>query len=165
MNCNVSVFLDLVENGFLNLKYKLWLQPALKRNYLKAKKSAASATVVIISCVTLSCLVHSQWAFSAKTQSRVPKTLVQLLRDFQVEITMLPHDAFRSPMIVEQTKKTLCNDIEAAINQVNAGAYIGAISKLENDVKSKVDQRILDPWKTLLIDFVNAIIDAFGHYV
>ena len=43
------------------------------------------------------------------------------------------------------------------------GAYEGAINKLRNDIRDKIEKWIVDPWKTDLIDKVDYIIDLIEN--
>lgn len=122
--------------------------------------------LIIGGSLILSYSVRSPWVFGvASMHKQTPRTLMQLLEDLKAEINALPEDAFKNPRIAEQRKKSVCNDINAVTNQVEAGAYTGSINKLENAFRNKMEKWIVDPWKNDLIEKVNYIIDVFGHYV
>ncbi len=128
--------------------------------------SIAFVALVIGSSVILSYTVRSPLvSVIASKHNQTPATLLQLLEELKTEIQALPEEAFSHPKAVEQRRKAICNDIKAVVHQVEAGAYTGSIRKLENAFRNKLAGWILDPWKTDLIDKVNHIIDAFGHYV
>lgn len=121
--------------------------------------------MLIMGSIILSYFSHFQTVLGSRSKSNGPPTLVQMLNDLQAQVSALPQNAFAKYNIAERIRKALCNDIEAIKSQVNAGAYTGAISKLENDFRNRIEKDIVDPWKTRLIEKVNSIIDAFGHYV
>ncbi len=71
----------------------------------------------------------------------------------------LPDEAFDKTGPVKGQRKALCNKIGAVINQIEAGAYEGAVNKLSNDIKNAIDGWIVDPWKSELIEEVKGIIE------
>lgn len=56
-----------------------------------------------------------------------------------------------------QGQKSLQNKIDAVINQIEAGAFNGALNKLQNDVEKSILARVKNP--TELIQLINEIID------
>jgi len=57
----------------------------------------------------------------------------------QNQISARPASAFTNP----NNKGALLNKIEAVINQVENGAYNGAINKLDNDIKDKIEKWVV----------------------
>jgi len=65
----------------------------------------------------------------------------------QNQISALPASAFTNP----NHKGTLLNKIEAVINQVENGAYNGAINKLDNDIKDKIEKWVVASQQATLL--------------
>jgi hypothetical protein len=80
------------------------------------------------------------------------------LDDLKTEISGLPDDAFKYPRWAEWWKRSLCKKVDVVIKQVEAEAYMGAINKLEHDIKGEIEKWIVDSYKATLIAKVNLII-------
>ena len=79
------------------------------------------------------------------------------LEDLRTEIGDLDPADMKKP--AEQRKKALCNKIDAVIRQIEAGAYKGAIKKLTNDIKPKLDYITKQSWVvTELSDEIDLIL-------
>jgi hypothetical protein len=61
-----------------------------------------------------------------------------------------------------QGQKSLQNEIDVVINQIQAGAFDDALDKLQNDVKSSILARTKSP--TLLIQLINEIINLIKYF-
>jgi len=73
--------------------------------------------------------------------------------------TKLPNNAFNNSRAAEGQRNALCNKIQAVIHQIEAGAYKGAVNKLQNDIENAIGNWINDPWKSELIEEVEGIIE------
>ena len=80
-------------------------------------------------------------------------------------VTILPATSQNTSQIVGKLlelrgeldgQKALQNKVTAVIHQVEAGAFNGAINKLENDVKKAISARVQNPQH--LLDLVDEII-------
>jgi len=87
------------------------------------------------------------------------------LEDLLEEISHLPDDAFKNSKAAKGHRTALCNKVEAVINQVEAGAYKGAINKLEHDIKDKIEKWIVEDEAEDLIDGVEDIIDTLQELI
>ncbi len=79
------------------------------------------------------------------------------------EISELPREAFENPRYASFQTKVLLLKVHVVTWQVMVGAYEGAINKLRNDIRDKIEKWIVDPWKTDLIDKVDYIIDLIEN--
>jgi len=62
--------------------------------------------------------------------------------------------------MVEREHPCLANKVNAVIHQIEAGAFHGALNKLENDVKKSINAWIKDPeFRQELLELVDEIID------
>jgi len=86
-------------------------------------------------------------------------SIIQALLELSSEISELPEEAFENPRYAWYQTKVLRLKIHVAIWQVTVGAYEGAVNKLGNDIRDKIEKWIVDPWKTNLIDMVDYIIE------
>jgi len=93
--------------------------------------------------------------------------VIALLKDLKAEINALSAEDFKKPKLAAQRKKALCNKINAVIHQIEDGAYKGAINKLKNDIRPKLDFNNKRSWvatdmSTLLakIDFIIGILQS-----
>mgnify|MGYP001105401787 FL=1 len=78
--------------------------------------------------------------------------------DLKADILKLPGDAFKNPKDADEQRKALCKKVDAVIRQFEAGAYKGAIKKLENEVKHKIEKWIKVTHKTDLLTKIDQII-------
>jgi len=63
-------------------------------------------------------------------------------------------------------KQALANKVNAVIHQIEAGAYNGALNKLQNDVKKSISAWVEDPnLRQELLDLVDEIIDLIKGVV
>jgi len=88
-------------------------------------------------------------------QSEVITDLENLCKN----ISELPDEAFDKTGPVKGQRKALCNKIRAVINQIEAGASESAVNKLRNDIENAIMNWINDPWKSLLVEEVEDIIE------
>ena len=85
----------------------------------------------------------------------------------------LPDSAFDKN--AKEQKKALSNKLNAVLNQINSGAYQGAIDKLNNDIKAKMDGCMggnpEDDWiidcsaQKKLIKIINQIISELNKII
>ncbi len=82
------------------------------------------------------------------------------LRELQGDVSpaLLPNEAFENTHAARGQRKALINKINATIHQIKAGAYKGAINKLENDMKNTIEAWITEAYEQSLIDKVDEII-------
>lgn len=81
------------------------------------------------------------------------------LRELQEDVSALPLDeAFENTHAARGQRKALTNKIKAVIHQIEAGAYKGALNKLENDLKNAVEAWITDEFEASLIEKIDEII-------
>ncbi len=73
--------------------------------------------------------------------------------------TKLPGEAFNNSGAAEGQRNALCNKIQAVIHQIEAGAREAAVNKLSNDIENAVGNWIIDPWRNVLIEEVENIIE------
>ena len=85
--------------------------------------------------------------------------VIKSLLELSSEISELPREAFKNPCCACCQRKVLRWKVNVVIWQVMVGAYEGAINKLRNDIRDKIEKWIVDPWKTDLIDKIDYIID------
>jgi len=103
---------------------------------------------------------------SLPTKAAMPKernqnnSIIFLLQRLCGNVAELPKEAFRNARLAENRQNTLCNKINAVINQVEAGAYEGSLNKLGNDLKDAVSKWISSPWKERLLDSIEYIIQC-----
>ncbi|UCD26676.1 MAG: PKD domain-containing protein, partial [Candidatus Bathyarchaeota archaeon] len=121
-------------------------------------------TLLLISLVlSTSIMVIS---VTASPKQRVQKrgreceAIVASLRGISSEIAGLPAEAFKKPYACY--RKVLGLKVGVAIWQVMVGAYKGTINNLRNDIRGKIEEWIVDPWKTVLIDKIDHIIKLIG---
>jgi len=88
----------------------------------------------------------------------VPIETYFLLEDLGDEIEALTDEAFKNEKAWAGQQKALLNKVDAVLAQIEAGAYQGAMNKLQNDVKDKIEKRIVEPYRSELIDKVNAVV-------
>ena len=85
--------------------------------------------------------------------------LYELQDELKVDISGLDKEAFSNEKAWAGQQKALLNKVDAVFKQVEAGAYRGAINKLQNDVKDKIEQWIIEGYQSHLIEKVNAAIE------
>jgi len=85
--------------------------------------------------------------------------LYELLDELKVEISGLDKEAFSNEKAWAGQQKALLNKLDVVLKQVEAGVYRGAINKLQNDVKDKIEQWIIEGHQSDLIEKVNAVIE------
>ncbi|MDH5691387.1 MAG: hypothetical protein OEY81_08175, partial [Candidatus Bathyarchaeota archaeon] len=114
-----------------------------------------SASIMIVS--VLACRKppkHEDW------EDREEKgPITESLLGLSSEISELPEEAFKNPRYASCQTKVLRLKVHVVIWQIMVGAYEGAINKLRNDIRDKIEKWIVDPWKTDLIDKVDYIIE------
>jgi uncharacterized membrane protein len=91
--------------------------------------------------------------------SQNSEEIISKLRELQEDVSTLPFDeAFENTHSARGQRKALTNKIKAVIHQIEAGAYKGAINKLENDLKNTIKAWITDAYEVSLIEKVDEII-------
>jgi len=85
--------------------------------------------------------------------------ITESLRELSSEISDLPNEAFVNPCRARCQRKVLCIKVCVVIWQVQVGAYEGALNKLKNDIKEKIEGWIVDPWRGILVEKVEHIIE------
>jgi len=93
-------------------------------------------------------------------QSDLIRSLLEQLADDISNTTQLPFEAFEHEILgsVEGKRGALVNKISAVINQIESGAYGGALDKLKNDIQKKILQWLEGKWETELFERVDEII-------
>lgn len=91
----------------------------------------------------------------AQARTSVVESITELFQD----ISELPNEAFEDPANAKDQRNVLRYNADAVTYYVMIGAYGRAIDKLENDIKKRIEEWILDPWKTDLIKKVQEIIE------
>ncbi|MDH5664519.1 MAG: PKD domain-containing protein, partial [Candidatus Bathyarchaeota archaeon] len=85
--------------------------------------------------------------------------IIESLLELSSEISELPEEAFKNPSYASCQTKVLRLKVHVVIWQITVGAYEGAVNKLRNDIREKIEKWIVDPWKTDLINRVDYIIE------
>ncbi|MHA2428302.1 MAG: PKD domain-containing protein, partial [Candidatus Hermodarchaeia archaeon] len=85
--------------------------------------------------------------------------ITEPLLELSSEIWELPEEAFENPRYASYQTKVLRLKVHVVIWQVMVGAYEGAMNKLRNDIRDKIEKWIVDPWKTDLVNWVDYIIE------
>ncbi len=82
------------------------------------------------------------------------------LGDLEEDVSLLPLDeAFEKNIHAARGQRIgLTNKIKAVIHQIEAGAYKGAINKLENDLKNTIEAWITEDYEVSLIEKIDEII-------
>jgi len=91
-----------------------------------------------------------------RKRGRECEAIAASLREISSEIAGLPEEAFKKPYACY--RKVLRLKVGVVIWQVMVGAYKGAANKLRNDIRGKIEEWIVDPWKTILVDKIDYII-------
>jgi uncharacterized membrane protein len=84
---------------------------------------------------------------------------IESLEELSGVISALPDNAFKNPRTAPTHKGALCNKIKAVINQIEAGAFNGALNKLKSDMKKSVTDWIDPAIAADLIALIDEIID------
>ncbi|MGD8506415.1 MAG: hypothetical protein PVF15_07105, partial [Candidatus Bathyarchaeota archaeon] len=88
--------------------------------------------------------------------SQDSEEIISKLNELQEDISTLPLDeAFENTHSANGQRKALTNKVKASINQIEAGAYHGAVSKLENDLKNTVMSWITEEYEISLIEKID----------
>jgi len=85
--------------------------------------------------------------------------IIERLQELCSEISDSPDGAFVNPCRASCQRKVLCIKVCVVIWQVKVGAYEGALNKLKNDIKEKIERWILDPLRGILVGKVERIIE------
>jgi hypothetical protein len=91
--------------------------------------------------------------------------IIESLQELYSEISDLPNKAFENPCRASCQRKVLCTEVCVVIQQVKVGAYEGALNKLKNDIKEKIERWIVDPWKGILVEKVERIIELLRMFL
>ncbi len=119
----------------------------------KERKLAYVLTSVVATILILATFFTISKAFSTD-ESEITDSLEQLSE----EILALPDDAFYNPRSSAGHKAALSNKIKAVAHQTNAGAYDGALNKLQNDIKASIIEWIDPAYTADLTALVDEII-------
>ena len=85
--------------------------------------------------------------------------IIESLLELSSEISELPKEAFKKPSWARHQRKVLRWKVHAAIWQVAVGAYEGALNKLINDIRERIERWIRHCWQGSLIEKVDYIIE------
>lgn len=119
------------------------------------KLLVASLNIILLFLIISPVLVTN---VSGKRYYNQSQSIISLLQQLCGNVSMLPNEAFENSKHVSTEKNTFCNKINAVINQIEAGAYDGAVNKLRNDLENAVTKWITRPWKEYLLDLIEEII-------
>jgi len=84
--------------------------------------------------------------------------IISALEELQDDVSELPDDAFENTQAAKGQRTALINKIGAVIHQIEAGAYEGAVNKLENDLKNTVRLWITAEYEDDLLKEIDEII-------
>lgn len=116
-----------------------------------------SASIMIVS--VLACQQppkHEDWKCGKDWKEK--QQIIESLLELSSQISQLPKEAFKNPECACYQKKVLCSKINVVIWQVKVGAYEGAINKLRNDIRDKIEKWIRPCWQSQLIQLIDYII-------
>jgi len=119
------------------------------------KPLVASLSALIIFIIVVPTLVASASGSRSPDQT---ESIVPLLKQLCGNVSALPDEAFEDMKHADNGKNTMCNKINAVINQIEAGAYNGPLNKLRNDLEKVVEKWIASPWKGYLHELIEHII-------
>ncbi|MBX5328166.1 MAG: Ig-like domain repeat protein [Candidatus Bathyarchaeota archaeon] len=119
------------------------------------KLLAASLNIILLFLIISPMLVANVSGRRSHNQSQ---SIILLLQQLCGNVSMLPNEAFENSKHANTEKNTFCNKINAVINQIEAGAYDGAINKLRNDIENAVTKWVTNPWKEHLLNLIEEII-------
>lgn len=106
--------------------------------------------------IDLSAACRRRWMHKHAQERRlVIRSLINLSR----EISKLPDEAFENPENARCQRKVLRWKVWVVVWLVIVRAYEGAINKLDNDIRGRIEEWVVDPWKTDLIEKVDSIIE------
>lgn len=80
------------------------------------------------------------------------------LHELKVEISELSPDAFSNESAWSGQQGALLNKVDAVFKQIEAGAYKGAIKKLQNDIRDKIEKWIVEEKQPELIEKIEGAI-------
>ncbi|MEM2117922.1 MAG: Ig-like domain-containing protein [Candidatus Bathyarchaeia archaeon] len=121
------------------------------------KLLAVSLNIILLFLIISPVLVTN---VSGKRHHNQSQSIISLLQQLCDNVSMLPNEAFENSKHTNTEKNTFCNKINAIINQIEAGAYDGAVNKLRNDLENVVTKWITSPWKECLLDLIEEIIKS-----
>lgn len=85
--------------------------------------------------------------------------IMSKLKDLREDVSqLLPDEAFENVHSARGQRKALINKVTATIHQIEAGAYEGAINKLQNDLKNTIMTWVTDDYAVGLIEKIDKII-------
>ncbi|MCL6577906.1 MAG: Ig-like domain repeat protein [Candidatus Bathyarchaeota archaeon] len=119
------------------------------------KLLVASLNIILLLVIISPMLVTNASGRQHRSQSQ---SVISSLQQLFSNVSILPNEAFENPRQTDMEKNTLCNKINAIINQIEAGAYDGAVNKLRNDLENMVTKWITSPWKECLLNLIEEII-------
>ena len=119
----------------------------------KLSHTTCFTTLLLILTLTLS-FIHFPIVASQNSEKIKSK-----LRELQEDVSTLPLDeGFENTHSAKGQRNALTNKIKAVIHQIEAGAYKGAINKLENDLKNTIESWVTKDYEFNLIEKVDEII-------
>jgi len=144
------------------------------KNSKKEKKMRKRPIFRLLTLLLISLLFSASiMTFSVLACRRPPKAedweekqlIIESLQELSSEISNLPKEAFDNPCGAYYQRKVLCWKVYVVIGQVMVGAYEGALNKLRNDIRDKIEKWIVDPWKTNLIEKIDYIIELLEKFL
>lgn len=111
---------------------------------------------VLFCLVTLGWLSVPSFQLGTAYASSAQEIALEKLTDVKNLVEALPNTAFNNP----KNQKALLNKINATFNQLETGAYRGAIEKLKNDIEDKIAKWVAASEQPALIDAVETAIAA-----
>jgi len=88
--------------------------------------------------------------------------IIEKLRGLQGGVSNLQDEAFKNATPADGRRNALENKIEAVVHQIEAGAFNGAVNKLQNDVRDHIEGWIKPEFAQDLIELVDEIIDLIS---
>ena len=113
-----------------------------------------------MSCLLVFLILNSFTPLTAVNVSAIcddNANVTSLLQQLKSNVSGIPDEAFQNVKNFNSERKALYNKIKAISNQITAGAFRGSLKKLENDFEKRVKRRIVDPWRTRLLELIGQI--------
>jgi len=119
-----------------------------RRNIMRLLGLVLTATIVFVTFLAVPTILSSKQSDA-----------IDSLENLSEVVSALPDNAFKNPRTAPAHKGALCNKIKAVINQIEAGAFNGALNKLKNDMKKSIMDWIDPAIAADLIALIDEIID------
>ena len=132
---------------------------SLKREGKTRKRLTMRLAALLSALVLISALVMIVPAAGGSNHSDQSDSIISSLEQLAGNVSILTYENFSHPnkKAAEGRKGALLNKIGAVIKKIESGAFEGAVDKLTNDIRKKIEEWIDDPWE--LIKMVDDIID------